>query len=59
MLQVVSYHVIPSGAFLSSRLTEGQLLQTALAGAPPLAVIVSAPSGNTTCDVHGSLQALA
>lgn len=36
--QVLSYHVIPAGAVLSSQLTDGQQLTTALAGAAPLVV---------------------
>lgn len=35
---MLSYHVIPSGAVLSSQLTDGQEVPTALAGADPLTV---------------------
>jgi uncharacterized surface protein with fasciclin (FAS1) repeats len=38
VLQVLSYHVIPSGAVLSSQLQNGQQVPTALAGAGPLTV---------------------
>jgi uncharacterized surface protein with fasciclin (FAS1) repeats len=35
---VLSYHVIPSGAVLSSQLQDGQQVTTALSGAAPLTV---------------------
>lgn len=38
MLQVLSYHVIPGAAVLSSQLTDGQKVPTALRGAEPLVV---------------------
>jgi hypothetical protein len=40
-LQVLSYHVIPAGAVLSSQLTNGQQVATALAGAAPLTVNIA------------------
>lgn len=39
--QVLQYHVIPSGAILSSQLTDGQQVTTTLAGAAPLTVRIS------------------
>ncbi|WIA36151.1 hypothetical protein OEZ86_007497 [Tetradesmus obliquus] len=38
LVKVLSYHVIPSAAVLSSQLTDGQQLTTALSGAAPLTV---------------------
>jgi uncharacterized surface protein with fasciclin (FAS1) repeats len=38
LIKVLSYHVIPSGAILSTGLKNGQKLTTALAGAAPLTV---------------------
>uniref|UniRef100_A0A383WMA0 FAS1 domain-containing protein n=1 Tax=Tetradesmus obliquus TaxID=3088 RepID=A0A383WMA0_TETOB len=46
LVQVLSYHVIPSAAVLSSQLTDGQNLTTALAGAAPLRVRIA--DGNVT-----------
>jgi uncharacterized surface protein with fasciclin (FAS1) repeats len=42
LLQVLSYHVIPSGAVLSSALKNGEELTTALADAKPLKVKLEA-----------------
>jgi uncharacterized surface protein with fasciclin (FAS1) repeats len=39
-LQVLSYHVIPAGAVLSSQLQDGQHVATALADAAPLTVVL-------------------
>lgn len=40
-MQVLSYHVIPDAAVLSSNLTDGQQVTTALRGADPLNVSVT------------------
>lgn len=40
LLQVLSYHVIPSAAIPSSKLADGEKLTTALAGAVPVVVKV-------------------
>jgi hypothetical protein len=45
-LQVLSYHVIPSAAVLSSQLRDGQNVTTALAAAAPLRVRIA--NGNVT-----------
>jgi hypothetical protein len=45
-LQVLSYHVIPSAAVLSTQLVNNQSLPTALAGAAPLRVRIA--DGNVT-----------
>jgi uncharacterized surface protein with fasciclin (FAS1) repeats len=41
LLNVLSYHVIPSGAVYSSNLTDGQEVPTALADADPLTVSIN------------------
>jgi uncharacterized surface protein with fasciclin (FAS1) repeats len=41
LVEVLSYHVIPSGAVYSSNLTDGQEVPTALAGADPLTVSIN------------------
>nr|QYF06643.1 CvacAstaP1 [Scenedesmus vacuolatus] len=41
LVEVLSYHVIPSGAVYSSNLTNGQEVPTALAGADPLTVAIN------------------
>nr|BBN91622.1 astaxanthin-binding orange protein of fasciclin family [Scenedesmus sp. Oki-4N] len=46
LVEVLSYHVIPSGAVLSSQLTDGQEAPTALAEAAPLTVSIA--NGNVT-----------
>jgi hypothetical protein len=45
-VQVLSYHVIPSAAVLSSQLSDGMNVTTALAGAAPLRVRIA--NGNVT-----------
>lgn len=51
-LQVLSYHVIPSAAVLSTQLEDGQTVPTALADAAPLNVSIS--DGEVTFEGVGS-----
>jgi hypothetical protein len=58
LLQVLSYHVIPSAAVLSSQLSDGQTVTTALADSTPLTVSLTngsvtfvGPANNATVKV--------